>query len=283
MASISITIDDIYCFYSIDREVFSRLVLNLARDPSQSLLIMAMWLLLEEKKFPSIIKRISSLSNTMLHTLAGEASTCLRAIDGRLPPLFLGGDMPLTSSILDRNISSRIFYENRFTVISGMKNLLNKVCAIAFTDILQQVIPGSSTVIFNSPIRILGFPHPTFGDITVIRRTQDYAIPFGDEIWAWPENIEAPVNERTLFLTFSRGYPVTEDEITELFTSHYGDCVENVILVKSAASHSEHPLAARMVVRSLSTVDRILRMGSIAKYKINDKHVWARKYAPRAN
>ncbi|KAL2545182.1 putative L-type lectin-domain containing receptor kinase S.5 [Forsythia ovata] len=86
------------------------------------------------------------------------------------------------------------------------------------------VVPGNFTAIW-------GFPHPTFWDITVIRRTLDYAIPYGDELWAWPENIEVP---RTMFLTFSRGIQSQRRTFWALITSRYGHCVENVIMVNSA-------------------------------------------------
>ncbi|KAG5590970.1 hypothetical protein H5410_041484 [Solanum commersonii] len=41
---------------------------------------------------------------------------------------------------------------------------------------------------------------------------------------------------------------------------------------------SKHLLYAQMVVRDVSTIDQILSTSPIAKFKINGKVVWARKY-----
>lgn len=162
-------------------------------------------------------------------------------------------------------------------MISGIKEFLNKVCAIIFADILHQTIPRSP---LNYPIPVLGFPHPTFGPIKVVPRSLDSIIP-SNELWGWSLKSDALVDDRTMFLTFSRGFPVSEGEVKELFNSYYGiNCVEQVQMMPLASS-SNHSLYARMVVHNVSTIDQILCRRSIAKIKINGKHVWARKYEHR--
>ncbi|XP_060174333.1 uncharacterized protein LOC132605037 [Lycium barbarum] len=279
--SSGITVEDLHLFHKIDRDVFTRLVVCLSRDPAESLLVLAMWLWLEEVRFPSLIDKMVKLPDGIVIKLAEEGATCLKWLESKVPPVPTDvGDMPSTTIILKRNISFNMFYQQRFTMISGIKTLLNKVCAIIFTDILHQIMPGKSRVVLNSPIPIPGFPHPTYGAITVVPRTLDSIIP-SRGLWGWSLKSDAPVDDRTMFLTFSRGFPVTEAEVKELFNSYHGiDCVENVHMVPSASS-SDHSLYARMVVRDVSTIDQILCNGSIAKFRINGKHVWARKYERR--
>ncbi|KAJ8535493.1 hypothetical protein K7X08_023213 [Anisodus acutangulus] len=279
--SSGITLEELHLFHKIDRDVFTRLVVCLSRNPSESLLVLAMWLWLEEVHFPSLIDKMAKLPDEIVYKLAEEGATCLKWLESKVPPMPNDvGDMPLTAILLKRNISFNIFYQQRFTMISGIKTLLNKVCAIIFVDILHQIMSGKSRIILNSPIPIPGFPHPTFGAITVVPRTLDSIIPSRD-LWSWSLKTDAPVDDRTMFLTFSRGFPVTEAEVKELFNSYYGiDCVENVHMVPSGSS-SDHSLYARMAVRDVSTIDQILCNGSIAKFRINGKHVWARKYERR--
>ncbi|XP_016449808.1 uncharacterized protein LOC107774697 [Nicotiana tabacum] len=273
--SSEITLDDLHLFHKIDREVFTRLVVCLSRDPGESLLIMAMWLWLEDVHYPSIIEKMVKLPDEIANNLAEEGATCLKWLESKVP---LGpndaGDMPFTAIILKRTVSFTTFYQQRFTMISGIKTFLNKVCAIIFADILQHILPGQHI------IPIPGFPHPTFGAITVVPRSLDSIIQ-SRGLWGWSVKIDAPVDDRTMFLTFSRGFPVTEAEVRELFNSYYGiDCVEHVHMVPSASS-SDHSLYARMVVRDVSIIDRILSRGYIAKFRVNGKHVWARKYERR--
>ncbi|XP_055830805.1 uncharacterized protein LOC129899821 [Solanum dulcamara] len=280
--SSGISLEDLHLFHKIDREVFTRLVVYLCRNPAESLLVVSMWLWFEEEHLPSIIDKMVKLPNEIVNKLAEEGATCLKWIESKVPPSVLNdaGDMPLTSIILKRTVSFNMFYQQRFTMISGIKAFLNKVCAIIFADILHQTIPGQSRIRLNSPILIPGFPHPTFGPITVVPRSLDSIIP-SKGLWGWSIKNDAQVDDRTMFLTFSRGFPVTEGEVKELFNSCYGvNCVEQVHMVPLTSS-SDHSLYARMVVRDVSTIDQILCSGSIAKFRINGKHVWARKYERR--
>ncbi|KAI3470431.1 hypothetical protein Pfo_027094 [Paulownia fortunei] len=92
------------------------------------------------------------------------------------------------------------------------------------------------------------------------------------------EEDEVPPDDRTIFLTFSKGYPITEDEVREFFTRRFGDFIENLIMQE--VGEDEQVLYARMVARSAAVIDGIVG-GSKAKYAINGKHVWARKYVKK--
>lgn len=72
---------------------------------------------------------------------------------------------------------------------------------------------------------------------------------------------------------------MSEIDVRELFTGMYGDCVDSVYMEE--VSRNKQPLFARLVLRSVATVDRVLNGASIAKFTINSKHVWARKYERR--
>ncbi|KAF3685378.1 hypothetical protein FXO37_00694 [Capsicum annuum] len=106
------------------------------------------------------------------------------------------------------------------------------------------------------------FLHPTFGVITVIPRSLDYTIsdkkgPL-DTIWSLKP--ETQVEYKT---------------VTELFNSKYEDCVEDIHMVTSTSP--DHMLYARIVVRDVSTINRILSICPIVKFNVNGKQFWTRK------
>ncbi|KAG5223558.1 Rho guanine nucleotide exchange factor [Salix suchowensis] len=239
----SITVDQLHAYHAIDRESF-----------------------LDDKRI-LIHSKMTSLADTVLNVVADEAALCLDSLEyTNLPIIPIGGGLPFTSI-------------NKFTAISGIKNSLNTVCARIFTDILQRVLAGTSQMIGNQPLVVPGFPHPVFGDVTILARPVDNDFPAA-ELWGWDPARAVPENDRTMFLTFSRGFPVTKEEVAELFTSICGDCVVNVQMQEKSQS-SEQPLYAKIIMRTITAVDQILCGRRVAKFRINGKHIWARKYDRR--
>ncbi|XP_055824393.1 uncharacterized protein LOC129892890 [Solanum dulcamara] len=93
------------------------------------------------------------------------------------------------------------------------------------------------------------------------------------------ENEVAP-DDRTVFLTFSKGYPISESEVKDFFTRKFGEDVEAVYMQE--VPEEEQALYARLVTRSPALLEAIVDGGK-AKYNINGKHVWARKYIKKQN
>ncbi|OAY27373.1 uncharacterized protein LOC110603318 [Manihot esculenta] len=277
----SITLEELHTYHAIDREIFNRLVINLLRDPAESLLVMATWLWLEEKGYPNVVVKMVDLSDALVNAVADEAVLCLKCLESNSLPLLLNGGIPLTARIMEKNISLEMFHHNKFSAISGIKNFLTTVCARIFTDILQRVLATTSSAqsVPNQPLIIPGFPHPLFGGLAIVPRSMDSDFLIGG-LWGWGPNNNVSEDERTMFLTFSRGFPVTKDEVTQLFTRLHGDCVVSVQMQENVSSN-EQPLFARMVLDSIAAVDRILNGRRIAKFRINGKHIWARKYERR--
>ncbi|XP_021277622.1 uncharacterized protein LOC110411686 [Herrania umbratica] len=275
----SITLEELHTYHAIDREIFSRLVITLMRDPAESLSVMALWLWLEEKGYPNIIAKMVNLSDPLLEALACEAVSCLNCLGSSNPTIPPNGVFPLTARIMEKDISFQMFHQNKFSTISGIKNFLNTVCSRIFTDILQRVMGSTSQVISNQPLVIPGFPHSLFGRVTIVPRAMDHGFLVGG-LWGWHPSNNVSEDDRTLFLTFSRGFPVSEDEVRELFTKICGDCVDSVHMQENVPCN-EQPLFARMVLHSVTNVDQILNGRRIAKFRINGKHIWARKYERR--
>ncbi|KAJ8428978.1 hypothetical protein Cgig2_009786 [Carnegiea gigantea] len=95
------------------------------------------------------------------------------------------------------------------------------------------------------------------------------------------EDRAVPSSERTIFLTFSKGYPISESELREFLTRSFGNIIE--ALYMQEVGDDEQPLYARLVVADLSAMVAVLSGQSKAKFSINGKHVWARKYVRKNN
>ncbi|GMI89292.1 hypothetical protein like AT3G45200 [Hibiscus trionum] len=273
----SVTLEELHAYHAIDRSIFSRMVINLRRDPAESMLVMAMWFWLEETGYPNIVAKIVNVSDPVLGALAGEAVMCLNCLGSKNSTIAPNGILPLTTRIMEKDISLHMFHQNRFSTINGIKNFMTTVCSRIFTDILQHVMGSTSHP--NQPLVIPGFPHSLFGSVTIVPRAMDHDFPIGG-LWGWHPSNNFTEDDRTLFLTFSRGFPVTEEEIRELFTRIRGVCVDSVHMQENVSS-GEQPLFAKMVLRSVTNVDQILNGRHIAKFRINGKHIWARKYERR--
>ncbi|KAL1209229.1 hypothetical protein V5N11_015981 [Cardamine amara subsp. amara] len=90
-----------------------------------------------------------------------------------------------------------------------------------------------------------------------------------------------PADDRTVFLTFSKGYPITEEEVRVYFTRKFGEVIET-ILMPDAEVHGQ-ALFAKMVLKMCyaSKMENIVTASNKNKFTINGKHVWARKYVPK--
>jgi len=62
--------DDFLLFHRMERELYTILVTNLSRDPSDSMRLVAMWLWLEKIGFRNVIKKIVSLPINLINNIA---------------------------------------------------------------------------------------------------------------------------------------------------------------------------------------------------------------------
>ncbi|CAN1828318.1 hypothetical protein LINPERHAP1_LOCUS32194 [Linum perenne] len=262
------------------------MVINLMRDPAESLIIVATWLWLEQMRYPKIISLMASLSDNAVDVLCNELAMALASLQSSVADLSLFPNA--TSAIMSRSFSVDVFHHQRYTTITGIKNVLTTVCARVFTDILQKICTMTASA---GDLVIPGFPHPLFGDLTI---TPTICRPHyhhqgqngtAGRLWGWEPYNNATDDDKTLFLTFSRGFPVTKDEVVELFTRKYGEgSVVSVMMfenVENMVCGEQQTLFAKMMMRSVTVVDEVLGGNRIAKFRINGKHIWARKYERR--
>ncbi|XP_073315820.1 uncharacterized protein [Primulina huaijiensis] len=324
-------------FHSIDRELYTRLIQNLGREPVESLKVMAFWMWLEREGGNKIlIRRMLSLPLALLNELADETVTCLKCVEND-KYLFVNGNdqINLLPELLCTRVSLRFFHENRITVEHGVSKIITTVCLRAFNDILRRVLLENSAgyeggessraaerrnnplMMYHPHLNVPPFyppppppPPPPLAAHNTPTVVDAYGIPvhmlarggfpggydselqrqmLSDELGdLLSRNLLLEINgefeekvlpdDRTIFLTFSKGYPITEAEVREFFTKRFGDFIEDLIMQE--VGEDEQVLYARMVARSAAVIEPIVG-GNKAKYSINGKHVWARKYVKR--
>jgi hypothetical protein len=130
-------------------------------------------------------------------------------------------------------------------------------------------------------IDIPKFPHRLFGKFPPTNFEEFGHDLFGQMIWKNRrlfDNLKD--GDKTLFLTFSKGFPVTREEVRHCFTINYGvNCIKDIRMGRR--SSNGQVLHATMVVNNLEILDKILHGRRVAKFNFNRKHIWARKFDRR--
>lgn len=140
MSNYKITLEELQKYHKTDRKMFPRLILDMMREPGESLLIIAAWLWLKERSFPDIIGKTVGVSDILVGMLADEAVIFLKSPDVSTPRMQqLKPGMHFTSYVvMDQKLSLQTFdsANERSMAIAGIKNILQTVCSRVFNDIL---------------------------------------------------------------------------------------------------------------------------------------------------
>ncbi|KAF5748423.1 hypothetical protein HS088_TW04G00377 [Tripterygium wilfordii] len=269
-----VTPEELKMFHLIDRELYTVLAMHLCIDPLECMQVMGLWLWLERMGYGDIVQKMLALPFILINELADEAFLCINCIQN---PNFASSsdlnDIPMIQSLLDKEISLQFFLEDRSTKSQAFTKVVNEVCLTALSDLMHLAIQRNAT--------------QSLVDKHILRNFQPSVIHPGFAPNGYGPNLmqsssahsEVPQDNRTMFVTFSKGYPVFEWEVRDFFTMAYGECIE--ALYMQEAKNNEQALFARIVFNNSSIIDMILEGVDKAKFTINGKHVWARKFVPK--
>ncbi|XP_073271060.1 uncharacterized protein [Primulina huaijiensis] len=84
--------------------------------------------------------------------------------------------------------------------------------------------------------------------------------------------------QKSLFVTFSTGFPISSGEIYEHFTQAYGNCIEFVYIHRE---EGKVPEFGRIMFVSADLAAKILGNRSVVKMFIRGKPMWLKKYVSR--
>ncbi|XP_074356569.1 uncharacterized protein LOC141696311 [Apium graveolens] len=279
-------------YHTIDRKLFYMLISNLGRNVDESVHVVAFLIWLEKIRFSSrTVFKVISWPPHLVFQLADEVAAllmCLMSTDL--------GDKSISTYLLAQLCFADIdlvhFHQNRIKILENVKKVVVEVCLRAFKDILN----GGYPVVVPSPVYphvAGGFPQLGFGENlgpgSYFPRSHKLAQLLEDpsadlsEIFGGlqlvdgcEDELDVPPDDRTIFLTFSRGYCIAKIEIQEFFTRIFGQCIEDIYMQE--VQSDEQPLFARMVCRSASVIPKIAPPGPKSMYNINGKRIYAKKY-----
>lgn len=254
--SIQIPDEDFQQFHFIDRLLFLKLVNNLCRDVQESMRIVAFLIWLERVSYSTnSVRRVLDWPLLLINELYDQISMCLTGLETDKLVCDVFDNLHLVRQLCLSHITFENFNEHRVRVINEVMKIVNEVCVRAFKDILLNPSPplGLPVRSFNTngswvfgPRMGLGVnmnlmnvfpPHmglvgnenlplvlPTHFRASMIRDSPnaDLSEMFGGMRLVNGAEQEGDVepDERTIFLTFSKGYYIPESEIREFFTRY---------------------------------------------------------------
>lgn len=266
-----LTLEEIQMFHEMDRNLYSVLTKDLWRDPLESMRVMALWLWLERFGFKNVVKCISTLPHVLINEIAEEAMTCINYLtNSYLFNLSLEQiDLPITQFLLGNDVSLDFFSLNRGAAILGMGKALTEVCLRALTDLVQQATErNAARALAETQITMSSFIEPGFSRLNL--NNFDRINPLFEAVHP---------DDRTMFVTFSKGYPVPERDIREFFNVMYGDCIESLHM--QDVQFGEQSLYARIVFYTPDVIEAVLNGMEKAKFTIKGRHMWMRKFIPK--
>ncbi|MED6135686.1 hypothetical protein PIB30_049025 [Stylosanthes scabra] len=142
---IQISQEELFLFHTIDRELYKILVLNLSREPTQSMHVLAFWLWLERAGYRRMIEKLLRLPHSLINQAADEALSCLNFIHSTETSIrncsYNNGMITVTRSIImDKEFSFEILFRERNSAVQGVSKVMHDVCLRAFADIMNQVV-----------------------------------------------------------------------------------------------------------------------------------------------
>lgn len=224
-------------YHTIDRKLFYMLICNLGRNVDESMQVVAFLIWLEKIRYSrSAVFKVISWPLHLVFQLADEVAALLMC----LMSTYLQNESISTyliAKLCSGDINLVHFHQNRIKILENVKKVVVEVCMRAFRDILT----GGNPVFVPPPVyphvtggfRQLGFGEnlgpgnylpPSHQLVRILEHPNaDLSEIFGGlQLVDGCENeADVPPDDRTIFLTFSRGYYIAKVEIQEFFTRYY--------------------------------------------------------------
>ncbi|KAL6131312.1 hypothetical protein ACLB2K_069688 [Fragaria x ananassa] len=280
-------------FHAIDRRLFTRLVLGLGRDPTESAQVMALWMWLERYggEVNLVYKALMTLPDSLLDSMANESISALNCIRSNVVPfsdLDIVPGIPMLQAMSSSGVTLGYFYENCGEIASGVITLLKDVCLRVFEDLLFEKI-AQGNVKGGDDVPLYWHRQLNSANLYYLRggfvSDQELAVQRKDlnnemeEVLRCLnvndlEVVKVHPQDRTIFLTFSKGHPLSENELRDFFTRNFGEIIDEILIAKE-------PLYGRLVLHSASSIPVVLGVKGKVQFSINGRHVRARKFVPK--
>ncbi|RZC52857.1 hypothetical protein C5167_021281 [Papaver somniferum] len=308
------TIEELRFFYRIDREIYRYLAITLGKDPLRSMAIIALWISMEEMGYPSIILELLTYqSDIITNSACDEAEWAVYYIITGTPPpppfyRTAVTDMNTTLTLIRDSgsamyVSMKYLFEHGAIGYSSLKQIIGNLCSIMFADILRKAMLKNGfgdnpndlvndradedtnipeVELDNSaPIKVEAGSSSgtTQGEnISEFVRTSSFLTTFEEQ----PTVEIIPPCKRTLFVIFSRGFPISEDQIREFLVRTNGEnCVESICMQQVRPPQRRQPMYAMIEFHATETIDKILAGEDKVRFFISGCHIQARRLEAR--
>ncbi|PIA38932.1 hypothetical protein AQUCO_02700252v1 [Aquilegia coerulea] len=222
-------------------------------------------------------------------------------------------------SLLDGEVSLAILYENRALILDGLSKILDQVCTQVFENIVRnEVLPNmgfgpalaptvestfevgesSNQASAQTQAQSMSTPVPQLEsqESSVLNtqaaqtQAQSRSAPVPQlesresSVWntqalSGNPNPHTPAAGMGLFMTFSRGYPVSEEELDTYLFRTYGNVVERINMENPRPG--AQAMYAIVTLRSRAIVNNILNGRLRFMFVLKGKHVWVRRFVPK--
>ncbi|TVU13847.1 hypothetical protein EJB05_37278, partial [Eragrostis curvula] len=302
------SVHDVLTFHRIDRAAYDRLVaLGAGRQPASDAVALLMWLHRRACARVDAAARVLALVRdpTSAALLVAEARAVL---DGAA---FACAMTMTTTTTSATPLISCLCGEDDARVRRFL--LLLASCA-ADVDAprrgVAEILHGVGALVFDDRLHALMRRHEEDGCGEL---PAELAAPYrrccSTSAAAAAAAAEEEEDGRSLFITFSKGFPLTREEIIDFFTQYWhfkrkihpvrkekrkiqdvtrhgcahrrwdADCVARVMMEKTPPG--EPPTYGRIVFHRAESAAAVLGGRPLVKLVVNGRHLWARKYVPR--
>ncbi|XVF51782.1 hypothetical protein PTKIN_Ptkin04bG0212300 [Pterospermum kingtungense] len=272
------TLVDLLLFYTLERVLFNRIVGSMGKNSQQVKRAMALWLTLEEIGYHELIRMIHSYDDNTIEVLFNESLQCLEFIQPNAPAPTEPDDTPVFLGLFDEPMSFRFFYYNREFMYKRYLHIMETVCDKIFGENAAIEVDESGM----KPVlaRPLGEGSSESNQALLEQGVESPKVsilnPGASE---FRPGRQTPEDTRTMFLTFSKGHPLSREEIIHFFTSNWGEVVQDLVIEQ--AQPGQEPQFGRIVFTTSLVIPKVLNGQAKAKFLVNRKHLWARIYVPR--
>jgi hypothetical protein len=196
------TVKDVLAFHKIDRAVYEKFVAHGTQpDMARNVVALFMWL---EQIGIEMIGRITKITNpTLIFKLIAEADAilhCLRQDDG----LNNYTEIPMITSMAENSLDIRFFNFHKDVIVRGLTCIIDGVGRIVFDDHMYGLLRAyeAEEAAARAGLRAV-MP----------------AVPLGLSMFYVPAGaVPSTEDARSMFITFSKGFPIKREEILEHFT-----------------------------------------------------------------
>ncbi|KAJ4950946.1 hypothetical protein NE237_027778 [Protea cynaroides] len=277
--------------YDLERQIFRRMLM-IGMEAEVSSRVIGFWLTLESIGHPNVVRKIATQNNMTLSLAAAEAIAALAQIESNETTNSYNAYLPLISYTADHSFTLDHFYLNRHVFRDNLYPVIDGICNVIFRDIWEN---GSGQA--PNRLQFIGRVRPSQEGSS----QQGAAAPMGGPpitaitgliprsnlnpmAQSWTPEVgpsHLPAQFRTLFVTFSIGYSLTENEIFNFFTGVFGDCIETIYV--NHPRQGEGPsLFGKVVFRSTSTIEYVMNGEEVVKLIAAGKPLWCRRFDPRS-